>query len=114
MSRTVYVNGTYLPETEAKVSIFDRGFLMADGVYEVTSVLDGKLIDFEGHQVRLNRSLNELEMDAPVSDDDLLEIHQTKHYKHLRYLSAIHASGIMKLRFVLKPFSFIFLIHRLK
>ena len=49
MSRTVYVNGDYLPEAEAKVSIFDRGFLMADGVYEVTSVLDGKLIDFEGH-----------------------------------------------------------------
>ena len=43
--RTVYVNGEYLPETEAKVSIFDRGFLMADGVYEVTSVLDGKLIE---------------------------------------------------------------------
>ena len=43
MTRTVYVNGDYLPEGEAKVSIFDRGFLMADGVYEVTSVLDGKL-----------------------------------------------------------------------
>ena len=39
MNRTVYVNGDYLPETEAKVSIFDRGFLMADAVYEVTSVL---------------------------------------------------------------------------
>jgi D-alanine transaminase len=49
MTRTVYVNGDYLPETEAKVSVFDRGFLMADGVYEVTSVLDGKLIDFAGH-----------------------------------------------------------------
>ena len=45
MTRTVYVNGEYLPETEAKVSIFDRGFLFADAVYEVTSVLDGKLID---------------------------------------------------------------------
>ena len=45
MTRTVYVNGDYLPETEAKVSVFDRGFLMADGVYEVTSVLGGKLID---------------------------------------------------------------------
>jgi hypothetical protein len=46
MTRTVYLNGDYLPETEAKVSIFDRGFVMADAVYEVTSVLDGKLIDF--------------------------------------------------------------------
>ena len=53
--RTVYVNGEYLPETEAKVSIFDRGFLMADGVYEVTSVLDGKLIDFDGHAIRLSQ-----------------------------------------------------------
>ncbi|MCR8825076.1 D-amino-acid transaminase [Pseudosulfitobacter koreensis] len=74
--RTVYVNGDYLPETEAKVSIFDRGFLMADGVYEVTSVLDGKLIDFDGHAVRLQRSLDELDMKNPISKDDLLEVHR--------------------------------------
>ena len=55
MSRIVYVNGDYLPEDDAKISIFDRGFLMADGVYEVTSVLGGKLIDFAGHAVRLQR-----------------------------------------------------------
>ncbi|OAN78499.1 D-amino acid aminotransferase [Sulfitobacter sp. EhC04] len=76
MSRTVYVNGEYLPEDEARISIFDRGFLMADGVYEVTSVLDGKLIDFDGHAVRLSRSLNELEMKNPISKDDLLEVHR--------------------------------------
>ena len=76
MTRTVYVNGEYLPETEAKVSIFDRGFLMADGVYEVTSVLGGKLVDFEGHARRLDRSLGELEMRKPISDDDLLEVHR--------------------------------------
>ncbi len=74
--RTVYVNGDYLPETEAKVSIFDRGFLMADGVYEVTSVLDGKLIDFDGHAVRLQRSLDELDMKNPITKDDLLEVHR--------------------------------------
>ncbi len=74
--RTVYVNGEYLPEDQAKVSIFDRGFLMADGVYEVTSVLDGKLIDFDGHAVRLQRSLDELDMAAPISKDDLLEVHR--------------------------------------
>jgi len=74
--RTVYVNGNYLPENEASVSIFDRGFLMADGVYEVTSVLDGKLIDFDGHAVRLERSLHELDMRAPVSKEDLLAIHR--------------------------------------
>ena len=76
MSRTVYVNGSYLPEAEATISIFDRGFLMADGVYEVTSVLGGKLIDFHGHCARLARSLAELEMAAPCSDADLLAIHR--------------------------------------
>ena len=74
MTRTVYLNGEYLPETEAKVSIFDRGFVMADGVYEVVSVLDGKLIDFPGHQARLNRSLDALEIGQPLSDDDYLEM----------------------------------------
>src|SRR6056297_3225731 len=74
--RTVYVNGEYLPETEATVSIFDRGFLMADGVYEVTSVLGGKLIDFAGHLARLERSLSELDMKKPAALDDLLEIHR--------------------------------------
>lgn len=76
MSRTVYVNGEYLPEEEAKISIFDRSFLMADGVYEVTSVLGGKLIDFDGHLVRLERSLTELDMQKPVAFDDLLDIHR--------------------------------------
>ena len=74
--RTVYVNGTYLPENEATVSIFDRGFLMADGVYEVTSVLGSKLIDFEGHAVRLQRSLDALDMANPISRDNLLEVHR--------------------------------------
>ncbi|NDW53429.1 D-amino-acid transaminase [Aliiroseovarius sp. PrR006] len=76
MTRTVYVNGEYLPETEASVSIFDRGFLFADAVYEVTSVLNGKLIDFEGHAVRLARSLNELGIENPISKEDLLEVHR--------------------------------------
>ncbi len=76
MTRTVYVNGQYLPEHEATVSIFDRGFLFADGVYEVTSVLDGKLIDFDGHAKRLQRSLDELEMANPTTDEELLEIHR--------------------------------------
>ncbi|MEO0391163.1 MAG: D-amino-acid transaminase [Pseudomonadota bacterium] len=74
--RTVYVNGAYLPENDATVSIFDRGFLMADGVYEVTSVLDGKLIDFDGHVARLERSLTELEMEMPLSATALLEVHR--------------------------------------
>lgn len=76
MSRTVYVNGDYVAEEDAKISIFDRGFLFADGVYEVTSVLDGKLVDFDGHFKRLSRSLKELDMASPVSDEELLAIHR--------------------------------------
>ncbi|MFO7853759.1 MAG: D-amino-acid transaminase [Paracoccaceae bacterium] len=76
MGRIVYVNGDYVDEAEAKVSVFDRGFLFADGVYEVTSVLEGKLIDFDGHCRRLGRSLGELDMPSPISDEDLLEAHR--------------------------------------
>ena len=76
MTRTVFVNGDYLPEGEARVSIFDRGFLMADGVYEVTSVLDGKLIDFDGHVKRLDRSLRALEMACPIPEAELLAMHR--------------------------------------
>lgn len=70
--RKVYVNGQTVPESEAKISVFDRGFLFADGVYEVVAVLDGKLIDYDGHARRLKRSLGELEMRAPLPDAELL------------------------------------------
>lgn len=73
MTRTVYVNGEYLPEDQATVSIFDRGFLMADAVYEVVSVLDGKLLDCAGHLVRLARSLDALAIDKHLNDNDYIE-----------------------------------------
>ena len=76
MNRIVYVNGADMPEQEATVSIFDRGFLMADGVYEVTSVLQGKLIDFEGHAQRLRRSLDALDMAMPMPIDELFGLHR--------------------------------------
>jgi len=75
MSRTVYVNGSYVPEDEGKVSIFDRGFLFADGVYEVTAVVRGKLVDYEPHMERLDRSLKEIEMAWPCSKDELKAMH---------------------------------------
>jgi D-alanine transaminase len=75
-ARIVYVNGSYVPEAEAKVSVFDRGFLFADAVYEVTSVLDGRLIDFAGHAARFGRSLEELGMAMPVDTEELLGIHR--------------------------------------
>ena len=76
MSRTVYVNGAFVPEEEAKVSVFDRGFLFADAVYEVTAVLDGKILEFEGHMVRLERSLEKLGMAMPMSGDAFLALHR--------------------------------------
>ena len=75
MSRTVYVNGSYVPEEEAKVSVFDRAFLFGDGVYEVTAVLGGRLVDFEPHLARLDRSLDEIALAAPVSHAALLALH---------------------------------------
>ena len=74
--RTVYLNGSFIPENEAKISIFDRGFLMSDGVYEVTSVVNRKLIDFAGHFSRLQRSLSELDMATPLNHDALLSAHR--------------------------------------
>lgn len=76
MSRIVYVNGEFLPEEQAKVSVFDRAFLFADAVYEVTTVLDGKLVDFEGHAHRLERSLRELNIRNPLTIGELLHLHR--------------------------------------
>lgn len=76
MSRIVYLNGEWLPEADAKVSIFDRGFLFADAIYEVTGVVGGKLLEYPGHAARLVRSTAELGIECPVSAEELLEIHR--------------------------------------
>jgi D-alanine transaminase len=73
--RTVYLNGEYLLETEAKVSIFDRGFQFSDSVYEVVSILDGKLVDFDRHVERLARSMALLNMRQVPDRDILLTMH---------------------------------------
>ncbi len=67
MSRIAYVNGRYLPHAEAKVSIEDRGYQFADGVYEVCEVRGGRLVDERRHMARLDRSLHELRMTRPMS-----------------------------------------------
>lgn len=74
--RIVYVDGHYCPESQGKVSIFDRGYLFADAIYEVTCVIGGKLVDFDGHMARLARSLKELDMPTPMSAQELLAIHR--------------------------------------
>ena len=57
--RTVWLNGEWLPETEARVSIFDRGLLFAQGVYEVAPVLDGRIANWPHHAARLANSLRQ-------------------------------------------------------
>ncbi|MBD9388024.1 D-amino-acid transaminase [Agrobacterium sp. AGB01] len=75
MSRTVYVNGEWVAEENAKVSVFDRGYLFADAIYEVTAVANGRLIDFTGHAARLARSLEALGIKPPVTNDVLKTLH---------------------------------------
>jgi D-alanine transaminase len=67
MSRLAYVNGRFLRQAEAGVSIEDRGYQLGDGIYEVWAVMDGKLADAAGHFARLERSLGELRIPMPMS-----------------------------------------------
>jgi len=74
MSRVAYVNGQYQPHSQATVHVEDRGFQFADGVYEVWSVFDGRLADFDGHMTRLHRSLNELRIPIPMTAQALARV----------------------------------------
>jgi D-alanine transaminase len=74
LDQIAYVNGAYVPLAEAKVSILDRGFLFADGIYEVSAVLDGKLVDNASHLARLARSVGEIALPLPESLERILEI----------------------------------------
>lgn len=67
MSRWAYVNGVFRPQRGPSIDVEDRGFQFADGVYEVWAVHDARLMDEEGHYERLERSLGELRIDAPMS-----------------------------------------------
>ncbi|MCP3999411.1 MAG: D-amino-acid transaminase [Gammaproteobacteria bacterium] len=96
MSRVVYVNGEYLAEEEAKISVFDRGFLFADGVYEVSLVMQGKLVDNKGHLVRLARSLSELNMAPPATDIEEIQkqlIQKNKVTEGLVYLQVTRGAA---------------------
>jgi D-alanine transaminase len=68
MGRVAYVNGRFVRHTEAAVHIEDRGFQLADGVYEVWAVFEGRMADSQGHFTRLKRSLDELRIPAPMSE----------------------------------------------
>ncbi len=74
MSRIIYVNGSYKPYADALVHAEDRGFQFADAVYEVVEVLGGKLVDATRHLARLERSLAEIKILAPMSREALLHV----------------------------------------
>ncbi len=85
MSRIAYVNGRYLPHTQAKVAIEDRGYQFADGVYEVCEVRGGRLVDERRHMARLDRSLNELRIARPMSAAALsIVLHETVRRNRVR------------------------------
>ena len=72
MERIVFLNGEFIPESEATVPIFDRGLLFADSVYEGFGILDSQLVDFDYHMDRLDRSLGELNMPSTMSREEML------------------------------------------
>jgi len=74
LDQIAYVNGSFVPMADAKVSVLDRGFLFADGIYEVAAVLDGKLIDNESHLARLKRSVGEIALELPETLERIQEI----------------------------------------
>ena len=74
MDQIAYVNGSFVPLAEAKVSILDRGFLFADGIYEVSAVLNGKLVDNASHMSRLKRSVGEIALELPETVERIQDI----------------------------------------
>ena len=120
MKRIVYLNGEYLPEDEAKISIFDRTVLFGDAIYEVAGVIDGKLIDFDSHMQRYYRSLAELDIPAPLDRDEILnafrklvELNQVT--EGLVYLQVTRGEADRDFvwRGELKPTVFMFTQHKL-
>ncbi len=81
-----YLNGEYLPLSEAKVSVLDRGFIFGDGIYEVVPIYDLKLFRFDEHLARLGRSLAKLRIDNPLDREQWLE-------RCRKLIAALHEHG---------------------
>jgi len=119
MNPFVYLNRQYLKAEDAKISIFDRGLLFGDAVYEVTGVIDGKLIDFQAHMARLSRSLKELSIPMPIENDDILQAYRSLVYKNkikegLVYMQITRGQGERDFvwRNGMKPNIFMFTQHK--
>jgi D-alanine transaminase len=76
MERVAWLNGKYLPLADAKISAQDRGFLFADGIYEFTAVLDGRLVDGESHLDRFARSAAGIGITLPLTTTEIAAIQQ--------------------------------------
>jgi D-alanine transaminase len=74
VTRIAYLDGEFLPLGECRVSALDRGFVFGDGIYEVSAVLDGGLVDNDSHLARLVRSVGEISLALPVTLERLIEI----------------------------------------
>ena len=76
MSRIVFVNGAFVPFEQASIPIMDRGFLFADGIYEVSAVVNGRLVDNDAHLARLDRSLKEIRIENPYSAEEWIRLEE--------------------------------------
>ncbi len=76
MSRIVFVNGAFVPFEQALIPIMDRGFLFADGIYEVSAVVNGRLVDNDAHLARLDRSLKEIRIENPYSAEEWIRLEE--------------------------------------
>ncbi|WP_370931511.1 aminotransferase class IV [Bartonella sp. DGB1] len=98
MEPIIYLNGQWVKESEAKISIFDRGVLMSDSIYEATAVINGQLLDYEAHMLRFLSSIKKLNMNYSINLQELLQIHlQLKEKNNLKegliYLQLSRGSG---------------------
>ena len=89
MERIAWLNGEYVPLAEAKVSAHDRGFLFADGIYEFTAILDGKLVDSAAHLARFEQSADGLELKLPISTAEIEAIQ-----RELVVRNRVHEGGV--------------------
>ncbi|QCD45260.1 aminotransferase class IV [Campylobacter mucosalis] len=74
MNNIVFLNGDFLDVSAAKISVLDRGFIFGDGIYEVVPVINSRLVDRQDFWQRFKRSLAEIELELPYTQDDFEKI----------------------------------------
>ena len=70
----VFLNGEFIDKDSAKISIFDRGFIFGDGIYEVVPVISSIIVEKDGFWDRFQRSLNEISLNLPYTNDEFESI----------------------------------------